>query len=217
MFRKKVNFVISTLILSDLFLFFALGLLTPLFGVFVLENIEGSTFEVIGTATAMYWIARVASVLPISKTMDKIKGEKDEYYAVVTGTFLMAILPLGYIFATLPVHIYIIEFLKGIAGALTVPAWRILFTKFIDKNTVGFGWSFEDFCVGIATAVSAYVGAFIASNFGFKILFICVSSIGLIAAYFLTKLYREERIRNNKQRILDMIKHFTPFKIDSIK
>lgn len=214
---KKVNFVISTLIISDLFLFFALGLLTPLFGVFVLENIENSTFEVIGTATAMYWIARVVCVIPLSRIMDKIKGEKDEYYAVVIGTFSMALLPLGYIFATEPMHIYIIEFLKGIAGALTVPAWRILFTKFIDKKTVGFGWSFEDFCVGLATAVSAYVGAYIADNFGFDVLFICVSSIGLFAAYYLSKLYSEERIRSNKQRIIDMIKHFTPFKIDGIK
>ncbi len=217
MFRRKIHFVISTLIISDLFLFFALGLLTPLFGVFVLENIENSSFEVIGTATAMYWIARVISVIPLSKTMDLIKGEKDEYYAVVFGTFMMALLPLGYIFASTALHIYMIEFMKGIAGALTVPAWRILFTKFIDKRTVGFGWSFEDFCVGIATAVSAYIGAFIADKFGFDILFVCVTSIGLVAAYFLTKLYREERIRSNKQKIIDMIRSFTPFKIDSIK
>ncbi len=120
MFRRKIHFVISTLIISDLFLFFALGLLTPLFGVFVLVNIENSIFDVIGTATAMYWIARVISVIPLSKTMDLIKGEKDEYYAVVFGTFMMALLPLGYIFEITSLHIYIIDFMKGIAGSLTV-------------------------------------------------------------------------------------------------
>jgi MFS family permease len=219
---KKLNVVISTLIVSDALLFFALGLLSPIFGIFILENIEGSTLAAIGTASAVYWIARVTSVLPISKLLDVLKGEKDEYYAVIIGTFGLAILPLFYIVATDVTHIYIIEFFKGLAGALAVPAWRILFTKFVDRKLVGLGWSLEDVCVGVATASSAYIGAMIAEHFGFRILFIMVSIMGSIAAIFLTRLYKEKRIRESQPEIINFIQEkisvtTAPLKIDEIK
>jgi len=219
---KRINIVISTLIFSDLILFFALGLLTPIYGIFILEHIEGSSLEVIGTATSVFWIARVASVIPISRKLDKLKGEKDEYFAVLTGTFAMALLPLLYIFATKPVHIYLIELCKGTATALAVPAWRILFTKFVDRQLIGYEWSFEDACVGIATAASAIIGAVIADMFGFKILFCMVSAMGIIAALFLTRLYKEKRIKTSQNNILQLLFQDTtsesaPLKIDTIK
>jgi MFS family permease len=219
---KKINFVISTLIISDAFLFFALGLLSPIFGIFILEDIEGSTLAAIGTASSVYWLARLGSVLPISKLLDRLKGEKDEYYAVVIGTFGLAIVPLFYLLATDVNHIYIIEFIKGIMGALAIPAWRILFTKFVDQKLVGLGWSFEDISVGVATAVSAYVGAVIADTYGFKVLFVIVSIIGMIAAAFLTRLYREKRIRESQPDIINFINEklkatTAPLKINKIK
>lgn len=218
---KKINFVISTLILSDLLLFFGLGLLSPIFAVFVLEEIEGSSLAVVGTATTFYWLARVTAVIPISKYFDKVKGEKDEFYAVVFGTFVLALLPVLYIFVSKPHHIYLIEICKGIASSLVVPAWRILFTKFVDQKLIGFEWSFEDVCVGLATATSAFLGSRIAAAYGFKVVFILVGVIGFFAALFLTRLYSEQRIRRSKYPLFDFLKRNAPaqapLKIDGIK
>lgn len=219
---KKLNYVVTTLILSDLFLFFALGLLSPIFAIFILDDVPGSTLATIGTASALYWVARVTSVLPISKLLDRLKGEKDEFYAVVIGTYALALIPLLYIFVTDVRHIYMIEFVKGIAGALAVPAWRILFTKFVDRKMVGLGWSLEDVGVGLATASSAYVGAVFAENFGFKVLFILVSGIGVVAATFLTRLYNEKRIRESQPEFVNFIREkltvsTAPLKIEEVK
>lgn len=219
---KRINRVIFTLIISDLFLFFGLGLLSPIFSIFVLEKVDGSSLQVVGLATSAYWLSRVVSVIPISRFMDKIKGEKDEYYAVLIGSYAMALLPLLYIFATRPSHIYLIEFSKGIANSLAIPAWRILFTKFVDRKIIGFEWSFEDVCVGLATATSAYVGALIADAFGFKVLFGVVSGISLIGATILIKLYKEKRINGSGLGLWDIFSNNTPnepapLKIDGIK
>jgi MFS family permease len=219
---KRINLVISTLIISDLFLFFGLGLLSPIFGVFVLDHIQGSSLEVVGIATSVYWLARVVSVVPVSWLLDRLKGEKDEYYAVLVGTFTMALLPLLYIWADQPAHIYLIELGKGVANSLAVPAWRILFTKFVDRNLIGFEWSFEDVCVGLATALSAYIGAVIADSFGFKILFVMVSFISILGAFCLTKLYAEKRIRKSEYGLWDLLTRnksteMAPLKIDGIK
>jgi len=220
---KRFNKVILTLIISDLFLFFALGLLAPIFAVFVLENIEGSSLEVIGTAAAVYWIARVISVVPIGRSLDKVKGERDEYYSVVVGTFMMALLPLLYIFATKPSHIYMIEMAKGIANSLAIPAWRILFTKFVDRKLVGLAWSLEDISVGLATASSAFIGSIIAERYGFNVVFVLVACIGVVAAVFLIKLYQEERINKSHTGLMAWLRGETtiteqaPLKVDHIK
>jgi MFS family permease len=212
-FRKKLNYAISTLVLSDLFLYFGLGLISPIFSIFVLDNIPGATLSTIGTSVAIYWLARIFSVIPISWLLDAIKGEKDEYYAVVVGTTLLAIIPLCYIFASKIMHLYLIEFFKGVANSLIVPAWRVLFTRFANKNQVGFSWSLADLGVGVATATSAYAGSVIAQRFGFKVLFVMVSLLSFVAAYYLTKLYKESRIHRSAD-LLDSIKQLVPFQND---
>lgn len=209
-FRKKLNYAISTLVLSDLFLYFGLGLISPIFSIFVLDNIPGATLSTIGTSVAIYWLARIFSVIPISWLLDEIKGEKDEYYAVLIGTTFLAIIPLCYIFASQIIHLYMIEFFKGVANSLVIPAWRVLFTRFTSKDQVGFSWSLADLAVGVATASSAYAGSIIAQRYGFKVLFVMVSILSFVAAYYLTKLYKEARI-NRSARLLDSIKQLAPF------
>lgn len=76
---------------------------------------------------------------------------------------------------------------------MAIPAWRILFTNHIDSRTVGFEWSLEDIGIGIATAVSASVGAFVAGKFGFNILFGAFSFFGLISVFTLLMLSKEKK------------------------
>ena len=185
--RRGVNRIIRYLIISDFFLFFAVGLLAPIFAVFVLQNIE-NRIEVIGYAVACYWGTRVVMVIPFSRLMDRIKGESDEYFMMVVGTFMIALIPLFYAVSSKPWHIYLLHVANGFANSLAVPAWRIIFTNHIDKRIVGFEWSLEDVGIGIATASSAALGAVIADKFGFNVLFVLISVFGLISASILLAL-----------------------------
>ncbi len=72
-----VNRVIRLLVLSDFLLFFSIGLLAPIFAVFILKSIDGSSLRVIGIGGACYWIARTLSTVPLSKLMDRTDGERD--------------------------------------------------------------------------------------------------------------------------------------------
>src|SRR3990167_1571048 len=154
-----INRVIKLLILSDFIFYFALGLLSPIFAVFILKNINGSTLQVVGLATAFYWIARVISTVPLSRLMDKTDGEKDEFYFMVIGTFILSSLPLFYLIMSQSWHLYLIQFLSGLAGSMAVPGWRTLVTDHLDRGRTGYEWSLEDISIGIATAVSAYLGS----------------------------------------------------------
>ncbi|PIT87447.1 MAG: hypothetical protein COU31_02640 [Candidatus Magasanikbacteria bacterium CG10_big_fil_rev_8_21_14_0_10_40_10] len=212
--NKKINKTISFLIISDFFLFFAIGLLAPIFAVFILENIE-NRIEVIGYAMACYWLTRVIMVIPLSRLMDKIKGESDEYFFIIAGTFLISIIPLFYTMSSKSWHIYLLQIINGIANSMAVPAWRILFTNHIDKKIIGFEWSLEDVGVGIATAFSAAIGAFIVSKFGFNFLFYIISFFGIISVLILIILGKEKKgvirnlLRNKTER--------APIKLDTFK
>lgn len=196
-----VNRVIRHLVLSDFFLNFAFGLLAPIFAVFVLQNIEGSSLKVIGLATAFYWVSRTSTTVPLSRFMDRTNGERDEYYFMIVGSFLMASLPLFYIMASLSWHIYLIQLFMGLANSMAVPAWRILFTDHIDRGRTGYEWSLEDVALGTAVGASAYLGSVLADKFGFEIIFILLAILGYLAtAIFLIPLKSEAKTLSQIRR-----------------
>lgn len=212
--KNIINKIIRTLIISDFFLFFALGLLAPIFAVFILNNIA-NRLEVIGYAVAIYWLTRVITVVPLSHLMDKTKGEMDEYIFMIIGTFIISSVPLFYIISTASWHIYLLQIVSGFANSMAIPAWRILFTNHIDSRIVGLEWSLEDVGVGLATALSAALGAFIANKFGFNTLFVIIFICGLIGTSILLPLTQTRRsvIKELFRRQGDK----APFKIDGIK
>jgi len=216
-----VSRVIRHLVMSDFVLNFAFGLLSPIFAVFILKNIQGGDLKVIGLATTFYWIARTATTVPLSRFMDRTNGERDEFYFIVGGSFIMSSVPLFYLFASLPWHIYLIELLLGLANSMAVPAWRILFTDHIDRGRTGFEWSLEDIAIGISVAVSAYLGSVLAEAFGFRIVFIFLAILGYLATMILVRLYDDAKTlsqirREGKLKLLELRRKTLtpPLKVD---
>ncbi|MBI2063719.1 MAG: MFS transporter [Candidatus Yanofskybacteria bacterium] len=218
-----VNRVIRHLVISDFFINFAFGLLAPIFAVFILNSIEGGSLRVIGLATAFYWISRTLTTVPLSRLMDKTDGERDEFYFVIIGTFIMSSLPLFYLFANLPWHIYAIQLIMGIANSMAVPGWRILFTDHLDKGKTGFEWSLEDIAIGTSVGISAYIGSVLADKFGFQIVFIMLAILGYISTLILSMLRNDAKTLaqlKNENRLKSLqTKRETPapFKLDGTK
>jgi MFS family permease len=211
-----VNRVIRYLVISDFVLNFAFGLLAPIFAVFVLKNIQNSSLKVVGLATTFYWITRTASTVPLSRFMDKTDGERDEFYFIIAGSFIMSSVPLFYLFASQPWHVYLIQLILGLANSMAVPAWRILFTDHIDRGRTGFEWSLEDIAIGTSVAVSAYLGSWIADKFGFGIVFVLLAILGYIATLILSRLYDDAKTlaqirREGRLKVLELKrKNFPP-------
>ena len=218
-----VNRVIKRLVASDFVFNFAFGLMAPIFAVFILKNVPGSSLRVIGLATTFYWVSRTLTTIPLSRFMDKTDGERDEYYFSLVGSFIIASVPLFYLFVKMPWHLYLIQLIYGLANSMAVPAWRILFTDHIDNGKTGFEWSLEDVGVGIAAASSAFLGSILADKFGFTLVLVLLSSLGYLATFILTFLYKEAKtlaeIKKEKrlQAIIEKRKNPTPLKVDGIK
>ena len=181
MFRG-INKVVKILVLSDFFLLFGWGLVSPILAVFIIQSIKGGDVKVAGIAVGIYWLFKSLLQLPLANFLDKIKGEKDDYYALVFGTFLASLTPLGFIFATLPWHIYFLQLIHALGMALAIPSWSAIFTRHINRGREAFCWSLDSSALGIGTGIAGILGGIGAKLFGFIPLFLGVSILGIVSS-----------------------------------
>lgn len=176
------NKIIRTLIKADLIFLFALGLISPIFAIFITQQIKGGDIEVIGFAAAIYWISKSFTQIPIGKFLDRRKGERDDLWFLVGGYILAALVPFCYIFSFLPWHIYILQAIYGISMAMAFPAWNAIFSRHIDKGKEAFEWSVEGAVLGFGAGIGGAIGGILVSKFGFDMVFVIVGIFALIGA-----------------------------------
>ena len=190
MVKIKINKVVKTMIQADLIFVSAFGLITPIFAVFILNQIQGGNVKVIGFAAAIYWILKSLLQVPIGRYLDKNVGEKDDFYFVIGGYFLAVLVPLGYIFSSLPWHIYGLQALYAIAMGMAIPGWAAIFTRHIDKGKEAFEWSLESTAMGLGAGITGAIGGILASKFGFNIVFILVAVGAFLGTLLLLTIYK---------------------------
>jgi len=205
MAKLKINKIIKTLISTDLIFLSALGLITPIFAIFITDKIKGGTIEVVGFATAIYWIGRSIFEIPIARFLDKTKGEKDDLHFLIIGYALCAIVNFGYIFSSLPWHIYLLEFVYALGAAVSWPAWSALFTRHIDKGKEGFEWSVEHVSFSAGIGITGAVGGIVVSTWGFNIAFFLAGLFALIGA--LLPIIISKDVKRGDHWFLTLFKH----------
>ena len=179
---KAINKVIKILIFSDFFLLSAWGLISPILAIFIVENIKGGDVRVVGIAVGIYWLAKSLIQIPIGRYLDIKKGEKDDYYFLIFGTFLASLTPLGYIFSSLPFHVYILQLIQAFGMAMAIPAWGGVFVRHVDKGKEAFTWGLESSAIGIGAGIAGIVGGIVAKIFGYVPVFISVTILGIISS-----------------------------------
>jgi len=181
----SINKVIKILILSDLILLFAWGLISPILAIFITQQIEGGDVRLAGMAVGVYWLVKSLLQIPIGRYLDNVKGEKDDFYFMIFGIFLSSLVPLGYVFAALPWHIYLLQIVNAIGMAMNIPAWGGIFVRHVDKGKEALSWSLESSAVGIGAGIAGILGGTIAKFFGFVPLFVSVFILGMISVLLL--------------------------------
>ncbi len=199
---KSINKVIKVLTLSDIALLTGFGFIAPIFAIFIAQRITvGDTAEaamITGFAMAVYWGVKSILQIPFGKYLDKNHGEKDDIYFIVIGNFLAALSAFGFIFASLPWHIYFLKAFYSLGMAMNIPAWSAIFTRHIDKGKEAFEWSTRSTAIGIGAAVSGAAGGLIAGTFGFNVLFIGVGVFALASAFLPFLIYKDICPKNKK-------------------
>ena len=177
-----INKIIKTLIGADFIFLSALGLVTPIFAVFITGQIEGGNVEVVGFAAAVYWIFKSILQVPIGRFLDKKKGERDDLCFLVIGYLIVACVQFGYILSFLPWHIYALEGIYAVGMAMAIPAWPAIFTRHIDRRKEAFEWSMESTALSFGSGVTGALGGILVAKFGFNMVFLIAGFIAFVGA-----------------------------------
>ena len=183
--KLKINTVIKYLVLSDLAFFAGWGLITPIFAIFIVSNIQGGSILVAGIASSIYWIVKSILRVPFGILLDTHKGEKDDYFFLVIGLLIAALIPFGYIFSKFPWHIYVLQAIYGVGLAMSFSGWAAIFTRHIDKGKEATEWGIHATALGLGVGISAIIGSWAVTKFGFNPVFIAVGILGLVGVAFL--------------------------------
>ncbi|MES2134936.1 MAG: MFS transporter [Patescibacteria group bacterium] len=186
----KANPVIKFLIFGDVVFFSAAGLLGPIFALFVVDFIQGGSAEVAGIAIAIYLITKSLFQIPAAALIDKICGDKDDFWFIFGSLIFASFIPLSYLFISTPFELYVAQFLLGLAFAFQFPSFMALFTKYIPDSKEATMWGLYFTMLDLASAATAALGGYLAITFGFQSVILAVSVFELIGAFMFVPIYK---------------------------
>ncbi len=166
------------------------GLFLPIIAVFITSALAGATLKTVGFSIAIYAITKSVIQVPLARFIDEKKGEKDDFLVLIAGAAIGVVYAYGYLFVTVPWHLYLLEAWGGMGAACLMAAYYGIFARHVDKGKEGFEWSL--FSVGgltISAALGGAIGGIFADTYGFRVLFMTAGISGTAATLFLLMLY----------------------------
>jgi len=182
-----MNKTLRLLILSDIFVLSGFGLIAPILSIFINDNLIGGTIFSAGLASTIYLLTHSLLQMFFAYKFNP----KDRLWMLRLGTFIIACVPVGYIISTSIYHIYMVEFIYGIGAAFAYPSWSSLFTANLEKGKRGFQYATYSSSVGIGTALTAGIGAWIAEKTSFQLVFILTGFCALAGLFILFRLQKK--------------------------
>jgi MFS family permease len=189
-----MNKIVKILTISDCFIYFGIGLISPILSVFITKNITGGTLAAAGLAAGLFLLIKSIFQLIFAEVF----GFKDRFNMLIAGTLMLALTPMIYLFSLNIYYIYAAQAVYGIGAALISPAWLNLFTLNVNKKKPGFEWSVYISSLGICMGIAGYLGAWLAAKFGFSLIFILNGIFILIGVFILFGLYNLLNKRKRK-------------------
>jgi MFS family permease len=177
-----VNRVIRHFILSDLLLLGGWGIISPIFGLFIIDSIRGANIFSVGVSVGIYFITKSVVQLPVAVMLDKKQNERISFYVLISSLMLAGFSAMAYGMVSTVVGLYIVSALQGFSFGLYTPSWSGMFSRHLDSGHCSLDWSLDSATIGIASGIAAIFGGFIATTFGFTSMFIVAAIFSFVGA-----------------------------------
>lgn len=190
-------FIRTILYLTDGLLISGASLIAPIFAIFV-ERIGGGILEA-GIAVAIYSFTAGIGIFIFSRIEDRVR---DFRHFVVIGYFVASVGYFLYLFVSSPPLLFVAQFILGIATAIRVPAYDVLLSQSASGH-LAVAWGNWNSMAFLVSASGAFVGAIIASIFGFHtllwLLFLLTFTSFMISLVFLKKHYHQSLLPSTEK------------------
>lgn len=190
--KFKKNYKI--ILLSEIFWSFSMGILGPVYAIFV-KGVGNGTFIDVGVAYAILLITVSLLSVPFGHLSDKI-GKKR---IALAGALLYLPIPFLYPNITSIYQIFILQIWDGISSAMVEPAWQAMLATSTKKGKRGIQYGFKDFLNTFSGAIAAIVGGIITELFGFTYTFYFIGFLSILAT--ITILFIKDDARSRRKHV----------------
>lgn len=182
MFYRKNFFskAVRILVITNSMVLLAAGMVAPIYAIFV-EKIGGDIMEAGIAGTIFALVAGITTIFS-GKISDKSKNKQK---IVSLGYALMALGFILYIFVDSIWFLFVVQAIIGLGEAVYSPAFDALFSDNVCKTKESREWGLWESSYYFSIAIGAILGAWLASVFGFNILFAFMGIISLISSLYL--------------------------------
>ena len=159
------------------------NLIGPFYAVFV-EKIGGSILDM-GYSVTVFSICTGILIIIVGKLSDKINKE----LITIAGYALYALGSILYLIISSPWQLFVLQIAFAFGSACLSAPLIALFAKYITKGKEGLQWGLEGGGSYIVVGIAVFIGTFIVHQLGFKILFLTMFAVQIMAVLTQTKLY----------------------------
>lgn len=165
--------------------YLAEGMLGPLFALYV-NQIGYSLFDVSWT-WALYLITLGIIIIFVGYLSDTYSKEKFLFW----GYFSHAICTFGYLFVENTFHLALVQIGLGISAGFSTPTWNALYARYENKEHDGLTWGLANGIDSICTGAALIIGGIVITYTSFKLLFVMMGILHLLATLSVYKFLRK--------------------------
>jgi len=178
---------LKILIVSDAFAGLALGMIGPIYAIFV-QNIGGDVLDV-GWAYFTFTFTSGVILYLISRWENKVLYKEK---LVFIGYLINALGCLLYYFTDTKIMLFIVQAVLGIGIAVLSPAFDSLYSHFVKSDEEASDWGAWEAMGYIVAAIAAILGSLIVDAYGFRPLFLIMFLASLVGAATSFLLFRDK-------------------------
>lgn len=175
----RFNTIVKAFIISETFLWSAWNFVIPIFPIFVATHVNGGNIAIAASAYSTYLLARLLFDIISSRYIFHM-SEVKKFLLTILGITLVSIAYLGFAYSVSVIQIFFFYAIAGIGIGVGYPAKLSLFSGHLDKDKEAVEWGILDSTVIAGTALAASLGGFIATEYGFPMLFAIASAVSIL-------------------------------------
>lgn len=179
-----MNRILTVLVVTDFLALSGLGLVSPIFAIFIERNIIGGSIAAAGIAQTIYMVVKSILQLGVGWYNDRDRMYVREFWTSLVGYGVIAAVPFLYLLVETVPHLFMVQAILGIGAAFAYPGWMVIFTKFTDANREGREWTTYSTAIFIGMAITGALGGILVERYGFPLVFMgwgIFSVLGFVA------------------------------------
>jgi MFS family permease len=175
----SLNRIVEAFIVSETFFWAAWNFITPIFAIFVINNIKGGNIQMAASAFSCYLITRVIFEV-IAGRYSTGKSDLRKLWMTIAGMILLSVAYIGFAFSHSISQLFFYYIVTGVAIGIATPAKNSLFSAHLDHDKEPTEWGIYDAVTLLGIALATALGGFIASSYGFQPLFLLAAVINVL-------------------------------------